>query len=156
MGVALVRDGAAALYRLARRAGDGTGAALAALVLVDSTALRAEILRRSAIATAIPAHLVEPPIVGLLTGPVLDVRDYEVAEAIALAESPASRALRLEALAALYLVEHMGTGSQREKAVAALDRLAGDPDPLVAAAAKQLKRREFDKSELFLRASVLR
>ncbi len=102
------------------------------------------------------AHLVEPPIVGLLTGPVLDIRDFEVADVIALAESPATRALRLEALAALYLVEHMGTGSQREKAAAALDQLAGDPDPLVAAAAKQLKQREFDKSELFMRAGVLR
>lgn len=152
----LIRAGVKALYDLARREGDGFVAALAVLALADSAALRSETLKRSAVATNVPAHVVEPPIIGRLTGPVLDIRDFEVDDVVVLAGSYASRALRLEALAALYLIEHMGTRSQSERAAAALERLSADSDPLVATAANKLRKREFDKSEMFMRASVLK
>ncbi len=154
VGMALIRFGAEALYELARREGDGAGAALAALVLADSAALRAETIRRKDLAEDAIAHLVEPPIVGLLTGPVLDIRDLEVEGVISVAESPASRALRLEALTGLYLVEHMGTRSQSKRAAGVLMRLSADADPLVAATADELRKRELDRSELFGRASI--
>ncbi len=151
----LIRASAKALYDLARRTRDGIGASLAALVLADSTALKIEMLKRSAVATNVPAHVFEPPLIGRLTGPVMDIRDFEVDEVVTLAGSFASRALRLEALAALYLIEHMGTRSQSKRAAAALEKLSGDSDPLVAATASKLRKREFDKSEMFMRAGVL-
>ncbi len=164
VGIALIRAGAEALYELARRAGratgaptgaDGAGAALAALVLLDSAALRAETIRRMDLTETVLAHLVEPPIVGRLIGPVLDIQEVEVRAVISVADSPSSRALRLQALTSLYLILHMGTRSQREAATATLERLAGDADPLVAATASKLRKREFDKAELFRRAAVI-
>ncbi len=154
-GIALIRAGAEALYRIARHTGDGASAALATLVLADSTALRAEMLKRSRVAHNILEHVVEPPIFGAWLGPVLDVRDDEVADVIALAESASNRALRLEAAVALYVVEHMGTGRQSEKAAAVLEELAGDSDPLVAETARHLGARPFDKSEMFVRGHVI-
>ncbi len=149
VGISLIRAGAAGLYALARRSDDGAGAALATMVLVDSATLRAEIIRRKDFANDVIAHLVQPRILGRLTGPVLEIRGFEVDSIFKLVDSLSSRALRLEALNALYLIAHMGNRSQRESAAFALGRLSGVVDPIVAAAARKLQKREFDKSLMF-------
>ncbi len=150
VGMALIRAGAAGLYALARRSDNGAGAALATLVLVDSAELRAETIRRKNLTGEVVAHFIQPRILGRLTGPVLEINGFEVDEIIKLADSLSSRALRLEALNALYLIMHMGSRSQSERATFALGRLAGVADPIVAAAARKLRKREFDKSLMFM------
>ncbi len=155
IGIALIRAGAAGLYALALRGDDGDGriealnATLATLALLDSAALNAEIMRRRDIAENVRAHLIQPRITGRLTGPVLEMRRFEVENVVKLANGLASRALRLEALNALYLIRHMGSRSHSERAAFELGRLAGVADPMVAAAARTLREREFDKSKLF-------
>ena len=71
-------------------------------------------------------------------------------DVVSLADSTGSRAIRLKAITALYIVVHMGTRAQHKKAAAAFEKLVGDSDPLVAESAQLFQKRPFDRSEMFV------
>lgn len=148
IGVALVRNGAEAIFDHARARDDGANAALAALVLQDCTALRLELTRRfqrilvfsdfvARIGTSDGENMTE-----------LRLPDHRFETLVKTATEDPIRALRIEAVTPLWITSHLGTDTQRKIAGDTLAGLRSDPDKMVAAAVNMILDRSFDAAEL--------
>ena len=148
IGIALIRNGAEAIFEHARTQGDGATAALAALVLQDCTALRLELTRRfqrllvfidfvSQVETSDGGRRVE-----------LRLPEGRLEILVKTASEDPCRALRIEAVTPLWITSHIGTESQKKIAGDTLAELREDPDGLVATAANLMLEQTFVADEL--------
>ncbi len=148
IGVALIRNGAEAIFDHSRSLDDGATAALAALVIQDCTALRLEQTRRFqriSVFTDFIARIDESDGESRTELRLPDGRFEIIVETAT--EDP-FRALRMEAAIPLWITSHLGTPTQRETAERILIGLQDDPDPLVAAAAREVAGRTFNADEI--------
>jgi hypothetical protein len=131
VGLVCIREGAQAMYDLARKRGD-MPLALAASVVLGEVApqrlLTAERLTASDISgyaekTSSGTIIVKPP-------------DEKLDRLMTRAKSGPDRRFRLEAILQLHFVCHLGVGAQKEKARALLDELAASPDIHIAKCAR--------------------
>lgn len=130
VGLACIRYGLEAIYGRARIAGD------LRLALVAATALGEHAPQR--LLTA--ARLTPVDIAGdfrrdedgRIVGAIADVKLDGIIEA---ARTAPDRRFRAEAIVSLNLIRFLGPLAQQEEALAALNGLADDPDPVIAEAA---------------------
>lgn len=148
IGVALIRNGAEAIFDLSRSNDDGVTAALAALVINDCTALRLEQTRRFQRIAVFPDFVarIEEPDGGSRTELRLPDERFDIIVQTATVDP--FRALRMEAAIPLWITSHLGTPRQRTTALEILNQLQSDQDPLVAAAAEEVLGRTFNAEEL--------
>jgi hypothetical protein len=128
VGLACINLGAQGIYDLAVRHGDAKLALVAAVVQGDYSAQR--------LMTAV--HLTKtdlsPYVAKGAAGRVsLNLADAMLAKIAAVATSDPDRRFRCEAIVQLDLVRSFGTAAQQEKVLKALDGLAADTDPIIAA-----------------------
>ena len=135
IGLAVIRQGAQALYDLASRRGD-TKLMLAAAIVVGEhgeqrllTMLRLNQLR-------------------LAPAKGLGVTDERLSAIVEMARRSADRRFRFDAVLTLGAIRSEGTKAHRAKAQEALDGLAGEKDPILAPAVKWARIATFTKTEL--------
>lgn len=148
IGIALIRTGAEAFFESARRRGDGATAALAALVIHDCTALRLELSRRFQRISLFPDFVARIELAYGATRTELRLPDERFEHIVRTAVDDPCRALRMEATVPLWITSHLGTDTQRARARTTLEALRKDPDELVAAAAEEVRNREFVADDL--------
>lgn len=148
IGIALVRNGAEAIYDDARSRGDGATAALAALVLQDCTALRLELMRRFQRLQVFNDFVARFDAGDGERRTELRLPDGRFETVVETALADPSRALRIEAVTPLWITSHLGTETQRAVAKDTLASLRGDPDELVSTAVKLMLDRPFIADEV--------
>ena len=139
VGWACVSYGLSGLNEAARRDGDAVMVAATTLALGDYNAMR-DIASRWVTEVSIDDAFRE-----MWWGWSVSFDDEQLDRVIARARSDSLRCLRAEAVLALVVIGHEGTGRQKEKAAAVLADLARDPDPPLADFAKYLENTPYDR-----------
>jgi hypothetical protein len=139
VGLACIRLGAEAIYDRARKAGDTELALVSSVVLGEVGPQR--LLTSNHILFKNPGDYLEKTWFGGLR---IDLEDDDVETMIDRTTREPDRRFRLEAILSLNLVRHLGTWSQRSRALEALNSLADSPDPFVADFARWSRDHEPD------------
>lgn len=140
VGLACIRFGAEALYDAARRDGDAPDMLAAARALADGDALRLLASSRLGTITRVTSSVRR----GWL-GPSLEAGDDAV-DALTILARGGDRRYRFEAIHALQLVRHLGTGEQAEQAASVLEEMTASGDAILARDARRALQEEPDLS----------
>jgi hypothetical protein len=143
VAIACIRIGAEAMYELAREQGDTATMLVTSMVLADKDAMRLQTAGR--ITTFERAFAMDDPDV---PEPSLRLTDAELEAIVELTSGLADRRFRMEGLLALQFVKRLGSSTQQGIADAALERLTGDADELVAGLAQRFRESPLTQAEL--------
>ena len=148
VGIACIRLGAEQLYAAAVRRGDQPLALASAIALGEHAPQRlktAEVLTRLELA-AVDGF--EPTHAGSVFKSGRTITEPKLAALLETSKASPNRRFRLEAIAQMQLARQVGASAQRARVEAALDILVGDPDSLVAAAARYARTMTIDDETL--------
>lgn len=135
IGLAVIRQGAQAMYDLASRRDDTKLMLAAAIVVGEHGEQRLLTMLRLNQLKLAPAK-------------GLGVTDEKLSALVEMAQRSADRRFRFDAVLTLGAIRSEGTKAHRAKAQEALDGLAGEKDPILAPAVKWARTATFTKAEL--------
>ena len=145
IALAALRLGIEAMYELAQKEGDAVTMIAASHALTDITAIRLETASRiRPLNYVIEEQLKGGGLLASLFGPSVRLNNRQFGELLTMARTGSERRFRLEAMLHLWFLKHLGTGDQRKKAEALIEKGLEDPDSLVADSARWYKEAKWD------------